>query len=74
MIEMIIRYLSLVFSSLGAVMIISLGVYFGTVTAQSPHTAPFSGYANHTHFLYVGIYILLAAFFVYIGDWLVKHL
>lgn len=67
---MIKRYLSSVFSVLGLVMIISFGVYFGMVTAQSPHTAPFSGYADALHFLYVGIYILIAAFFMQVNEWL----
>ena len=62
------RYLSLIFYVLGAVMILSLGVYFGVVTAQSPHTAPFKGYADSVHFLYVGIYILLAALFCLLSE------
>lgn len=74
MIGMMIRCLSLVIFIIGIVMIISLGVYFGVVTAQSPHIAPFSGYADLIHFLYVGIYILLAALFCFLGNWLIKHL
>ena len=64
------NYLSLVFNVLGHVMTFSLAVYLGAVIAESPHAAPFSGYADTVHFLYLGVYILIAAFFYRVSEWL----
>lgn len=67
------RLLSAICYITALLMVIGLGVYFGAITAQEPHSAPFKGYADFVHFFYLAIYILIAAVFWRLGEWLAEH-
>lgn len=62
------KFLGSLFYVMASIMTVGIAVYVGAITVFYPHAAPFGGYFNINHLLYLLGYCLVCAAFYYISN------